>query len=89
MALGARASDVVALVVGYGARLLLVGLALGLVLALAFARFVRGFLYGLSPSDPVTYAGVALVLAAIALVASWLPARRAARVDPMIALREE
>ena len=89
MALGAQRRDVLALMVGYGARLIAIGLATGLVLALALSQLVRGFLYGLSPMDPVTYAGVALLLAMVALAASWLPARRATRVDPMTAMRSQ
>ena len=89
MALGAQRRDVLALVVGYGARLIGIGLVIGLVLALVLSRLVRGFLHGLSPMDPVTYAAVALLLGMVALVASWVPARRATRVDPMTAMRSE
>ncbi len=89
MALGARSADVVALIVRYAARLVIIGLALGLVLSLVLARLIRGFLYGLSPADPVTYAVVVATFAAVAFLAAWLPARRAAWVSPMTALREE
>jgi ABC-type antimicrobial peptide transport system permease subunit len=89
IALGAQRRDVVALVVGYGARLVAIGLVTGLVLAIALSQLVRGFLFGLSPVDPVTYVGVALLLALVALLASWLPAQRAMRVNPMVAMRSE
>ena len=89
MALGAQRRDVVALVLRYGARLVAIGLMTGLVLAIALSQLVRGFLFGLSPVDPVTYVGVALLLALVALLASWLPAQRAMRVNPMVAMRSE
>ncbi len=89
MALGARAADVRALVVRQSARPVAVGVALGLALGAAAARLLQGFLYGVSPSDPVTFAAVTAVLVVCALVAAWLPARRAARIDPMAALRIE
>ncbi len=87
MALGARAQNVWALVVAQSAVPLAYGLAIGLVLGAASARFLRGFLYGLSPSDPVTFVGVTILLGACGLFAAWLPARRASRIDPMTALR--
>lgn len=89
MALGADDHAVIRLVVGQGLRLTLAGLALGLVAALLLTRLIRGLLFGVSPTDPVALAGVTLGLAVVATVASWLPARRAARVDPMTVLREE
>jgi len=89
IALGASPSDVVRLVVGGGARLVALGLLLGVPTALLFARALRGALYGVSASDPATFASISVLLAAIALAATWLPARRAARVDPSIALRSE
>lgn len=89
MALGASSVSVVGLVVRYAARLVLIGVVIGLVAAFALARLVRGFLTGLDPSDPLTYGGVVAVLCGVALLAAWLPARRAARVDPMVALRQE
>ncbi|HTR02308.1 MAG TPA: ADOP family duplicated permease [Thermoanaerobaculia bacterium] len=89
VALGARAADVKALVLAQSAKPLVWGLALGLALGAAAARLLRGFLFGISAWDPPTFAGVAAVLGLCALAAAWLPARRAARVDPMIALRSE
>jgi putative ABC transport system permease protein len=89
MALGARASDVLQLVVGRGLSLTLVGLGLGLALALPLSRLVAGFLYGLSPNDPVTLAAVVALLGAVALGAAYLPARRAAHISPSDALRIE
>jgi putative ABC transport system permease protein len=89
MALGARQDDVLRLVVGGGARLAAIGIAIGLLLALGLSRVLSGMLYGVSAADPLTYGGIALLLAAVALVSSWLPARRAARVDPAVALRAD
>ena len=89
MALGAGRSDVLRLVLGEGLKVVGAGLALGLLLALALARAVAGFLYGVGAADPVTFAGVPLLLGAVALVAGYLPARRATKVDPMVALRYE
>jgi len=89
MALGARQGDVLRLVVGGGARLAGAGIAIGIVLAFGLSRVLRGMLYGVDATDPLTYAGLALTLALVALFASWLPARRAARVDPNLALHAE
>jgi ABC-type antimicrobial peptide transport system permease subunit len=89
MALGARESDVLCLVVGYGARIALVGVAIGIVSALLLTRLLRDFLYGVSPADPVTFLAVAAILVFVGLLASYLPARRASRLDPLIALRHE
>jgi putative ABC transport system permease protein len=89
MALGARASDVRGLVVRQGAILSGVGIIIGLAGAFALTRVMRTLLFSVTPSDPVTYVGIACVLGAVALLASYLPARRATRVDPVIALREE
>ncbi len=89
VALGARADEVVWLVIRRGMRLAGIGLAVGLALALPLARLLKARLYGLSPFDPVTYLGVIALFGAVALAACWLPARRAAGVDPMIALRTE
>ncbi|MDQ6888585.1 MAG: ABC transporter permease [Gemmatimonadota bacterium] len=89
MALGARERDVLRLFVGGGLRLTAIGTAIGLLLAIAAARALRSTLVGLSAVDGVTFAGVALVIAAAGLLATWLPARRATRVDPVITLRAE
>jgi ABC-type antimicrobial peptide transport system permease subunit len=77
------------MVLGYGLRLTAAGIALGLVGAFAFTRLVSGLLYDVAPSDPATLAGGALLLAAVALVACYAPGRRAARIDPLAALRSE
>jgi ABC-type antimicrobial peptide transport system permease subunit len=89
MALGARARDVIALVLGQSLRLLAIGLGLGLAGGVGVAFLIRGVLHGTSPTDPVTLGGVALLLAAVTLAATALPAWRAARIDPVTALRAE
>ncbi len=89
MALGARPNDVLAMALRQGLRLTLVGIVIGTTGALALTRVIRGLLYGVGPADPFTFAGVALVLTGVALLASYLPARRAAKIDPMAALRYE
>jgi len=89
MALGAQKRNVLALVIGQGMKLALAGLVLGIAAALALTRVLQTLLYGVEPGDPLTFAGVSLLLAVIALFACWLPARRAARVEPMEALRYE
>jgi putative ABC transport system permease protein len=88
MALGAQRGDVVALVVGQGMGLALAGVGLGLLVALALSRLFAGLLFGVAATDPLTYAALALLLAAVALAACWLPARRAAALDPVAALEE-
>jgi putative ABC transport system permease protein len=89
MALGAGERDVVRLVLGRGIKLAVLGLLLGSVGALALSRLLSSLVYGISPRDPLTYVGVGLLLFTVALVASYLPARRAARVEPVTALRHE
>jgi putative ABC transport system permease protein len=89
MALGARPGDMLRLVVGQTMTLALVGAGAGLVGALALGRFMSSFLYGVRASDPVTFLAVSLILSAVALLASYIPARRATRIDPLLALRHE
>ena len=89
IALGAQRVNVLSFVVGQGLKLAVIGSAIGLVGALTTTRLVLRLLYGISPIDPVTFAGVSVLLAVVAMLASWLPARRAAKVDPMEALRYE
>jgi predicted permease len=87
MALGARRSDVLRLVIGHGARMALIGVAMGIAAALGLTRLMANQLFGVSAHDPLTFAGVASLLMLVAVAACYLPARRAVRVDPMIALR--
>jgi len=87
LALGARRADVVRLVVREGVRLIAVGMTIGLALALAGTRLLTPFLFGVSPVDPLTFLAIGATLAGVALAASWLPARRAAAVDPAASLR--
>ncbi|HET6765410.1 MAG TPA: ABC transporter permease [Longimicrobiaceae bacterium] len=89
MALGARSADVQRMVVRSGARLVALGLLIGGPIALLLARLLRGVLYRVQAGDPVTFVGTILLLASVALLASWLPARRAARLDPMVVLRSD
>jgi putative ABC transport system permease protein len=89
MALGARTSNVLQSVMRQGARLVLAGIAIGLAGALALTRVLASLLYDISPMDPLTFVCVSLLLAGVALLACYLPARRAARIDPMQALRYE
>ena len=89
MALGASQDDVLKLVVGQGVRLTLLGAAIGLLISLAATRVIAGMLYGVKPTDPVTFVSVSLLLTAVALLACYIPARRATKVDPMVALRYE
>jgi predicted permease len=89
MALGAHPADVVRLVVGQGARLALAGIAFGVVAGLALSRLISGLLFGIGAQDPMTFCTVAAILGAVALLAAWLPALMAARIDPVLALRRE
>jgi putative ABC transport system permease protein len=89
VALGARAADVLRLVVGQGMQPVGYGLAAGVLAALVLSRLLTGLLFGITHTDVTTYAGVTVLLGTVALLACWMPARRAARTDPMIALRSE
>jgi putative ABC transport system permease protein len=89
LALGARASDVRQMVIVHGMRLALIGVAIGLASALGLARVITNLLYGVRAWDPLVFVAMPLVLTAVALVGVWLPARKAVRVDPVIALRAE
>jgi putative ABC transport system permease protein len=89
MALGARQSDIMKLVIGQGIRLIFIGLSLGLLAALALTRLLSSTLYKVSPNDPTTFTLVALLLSAVALLACYIPARRAIKVEPVIALRRD
>lgn len=89
LAMGAQRQDVLRLVVGQGFRLVVIGLAVGIAGALALTRFVASLLFEVRPADPLTFAAVSVLLATIALLAAYIPARRAAKVDPIVALRHE
>ena len=87
MAVGAQRRDILRLILGHGAKLALWGLCLGAVFALLLTRLMTSLLYNVSPTDPLTFGGVAIILLAVAVVACYIPARRAMRVDPIVALR--
>jgi predicted permease len=89
MALGAQGRDVVSLLLGSGARLLVLGVAIGLPAAIGLAQLLRGSLYGVTATDPLTFIAIPLLLSFVAMAASFIPARRATRVDPIVALRAE
>jgi predicted permease len=89
VALGAGHSDVLRLVLGHGVSMALVGIAIGITVSLGLTQLMASMLYGVSPTDPITFAGVAVILTFVALAACYIPARRAMRVDPTVALRYE
>jgi putative ABC transport system permease protein len=89
MALGAQASDVLRLIIAQGLKLTLLGVALGVLAAFALTRWMESLLFDVRPADPLTFVAIALLLTLVALAACWIPARRAMKVDPMIALRYE
>ena len=89
MALGARAAQVTALVVAQGARVVGIGVAVGLLVAMAFSRALGSLLYGVQPIDAATFIAMPVAMAAVGLLASYLPARRAAQLDPMASMRRE
>ena len=89
MALGARSRDVMKLVIRQGMWLVLIGVAIGMAASLAVSRLLKSFLFGLSATDPMTFGMIPLLLAAVALLACYAPARRATKVDPLEALRRD
>jgi putative ABC transport system permease protein len=89
MALGAPAGAVLRSFVGQGLRLTTLGVVIGLAGAFGLSRMLASLLYGVSPTDPLTFAGTALGLLSVATLATWIPARRASRVDPVEALKED
>jgi putative ABC transport system permease protein len=89
MALGAQREDVLGLIMRQAVKLTLSGIAFGLIAAWMVTRLLAALLYGVSATDPLTFVGVSILLMSVALLACYLPARRATRVDPMIALRHE
>jgi putative ABC transport system permease protein len=89
MALGARRADVLQMTVKQGLKLVSAGMMLGLVAAFLLTRVLASLLYGISATDPITFVGISLVLLAVAILASYIPALRATKVDPLIALRAQ
>jgi ABC-type antimicrobial peptide transport system permease subunit len=89
MALGATRGNVLRMILGEGLRVVLIGVGLGLIEALLLGRLVKSLLFGIQPADPLTFLSAAALLTLVALAACYIPARRAMRVDPIVALRHE
>jgi putative ABC transport system permease protein len=89
MALGAQRGDVLRMVLEQGAKIAVVGVGIGLVASIALARLMKSLLFSVSANDPVTFASMSILLVWVAMLACYIPARRAMRVDPMVALRYE
>jgi putative ABC transport system permease protein len=89
MALGAQRSDVFRLILAEGTRLVLIGVAIGGIVSFGVTRLIQGLLYEIGSTDPITFAGVIALLIAVSLIANYLPTRRAMKIDPVIALRQE
>jgi ABC-type antimicrobial peptide transport system permease subunit len=89
MALGAQARDMLKMALWQGMKLVLIGIPVGIGAALGLATLMAGLLYGVRPIDPLTFTTIPLLLALVTLLACWMPARRATKVDPMVALRHE
>jgi len=89
LAMGARRQDILSIILRRAAWLTGVGVSIGLLLAFALAHGAASLLYGVHPGDPAVFAGITLAIVLVSLGSSWLPARRASRIDPMVALRDE
>jgi putative ABC transport system permease protein len=89
MALGAQREYILRLILGQGTKLALIGVAIGVAAAFGLSRFLSSLLYGVKPTDPLTFLGVTIMLVLVTLLACYIPARRAMRVDPMVALKYE
>jgi ABC-type antimicrobial peptide transport system permease subunit len=89
MALGGQGEDILRLILGQGAMLALIGVAIGVAAAFGLSRFLSSLLYGVKPTDLLTFLGVTIMLVLVTLLACYIPARRAMRVDPMVALKYE
>jgi putative ABC transport system permease protein len=89
MALSAQKTDILGMVVGHGLKLTFIGVAIGIAGALRLTQFLSSLLYGVRPTDPLTFIAVSLIITGVAFLASYVPARRAMKVEPMVALRYE